>query len=306
MSVLTEVLKLFKYDPATDGDMTFNLTQCLNNNWDKIDAWASGIKTTIAGLVPGTRKVNGKELSADVTLTGEDIKTSASDETTISSQLSNLKIKTYTSFIQLGLSGEIAPDQLFNALPTGSILITSCGIPNTLSERPTESQYGYIFCYKMSDATASFEWGEPPSGSGGYGNLYRAQYRTLSSPSFTGWRKLATATTPQEFDLPLAEGVSNGGDGHSIYWKDQFNQVHVIVNASVPQISVSNGYTVATLPEGFRPSKMLITDCSCLSDNVREGGLSLNFSTNGTIKYFGSFRSAGDIIWGVITFVAAG
>lgn len=38
MSVLTEVLKLFKYDPATDGDMTFNLRQALNDNWDKLDA----------------------------------------------------------------------------------------------------------------------------------------------------------------------------------------------------------------------------------------------------------------------------
>ena len=37
MSDLTEVLKLFKYDPATDGDMTFNIGQCMNDNWDKID-----------------------------------------------------------------------------------------------------------------------------------------------------------------------------------------------------------------------------------------------------------------------------
>ena len=41
------------------------------------------------GAVPTTRTVNGKALSADVTLTGDDIKTSATDETTISSQLSN-------------------------------------------------------------------------------------------------------------------------------------------------------------------------------------------------------------------------
>lgn len=321
MSTTTDVLSLFKYDPVADADSTFNITQGLNNNWDKIDtalllaiAAAGAYNPEESYAVGDYCTYKGKLHKCSTAIpTGEPwteahwtTTTVAAELAELSSQLSNLKIKTYTSFIQLGLSGEIAPDQLFNALPTGSILITSCGIPNTLSERPTESQYGYIFCYKMSDATASFEWGEPPSGSGGYGNLYRAQYRTLSSPSFTGWRKLATATTPQEFDLPLAEGVSNGGDGHSIYWKDQFNQVHVIVNASVPQISVSNGYTVATLPEGFRPSKMLITDCSCLSDNVREGGLSLNFSTNGTIKYFGSFRSAGDIIWGVITFVAAG
>ena len=73
MSIITDFLNLFKYDPETDGDNTFNIKQCLNDNWDKIDAWASGIKTTIAGLVPGTRKINNKELSADVTLTAMDI-----------------------------------------------------------------------------------------------------------------------------------------------------------------------------------------------------------------------------------------
>ena len=38
MSVLTAALKLFKYDPATDGAMTFNLRQTLTDNWDKLDA----------------------------------------------------------------------------------------------------------------------------------------------------------------------------------------------------------------------------------------------------------------------------
>ena len=42
------------------------------------------------GAVPTTRTVNEKELSADVTLTGEDIKTSSMDSRPISSQLSNL------------------------------------------------------------------------------------------------------------------------------------------------------------------------------------------------------------------------
>lgn len=38
MSVLTSVLKLFKYDPVADKKSTYNITQALNNNWDKIDA----------------------------------------------------------------------------------------------------------------------------------------------------------------------------------------------------------------------------------------------------------------------------
>lgn len=90
MSIITKFLKLFEYDPETDGASTFNIPKALNENWDKIDAWASGIKDTIAGLVPSTRKINKKPLSADVTLTGEDIKVTGSDDTTIHTRLSEL------------------------------------------------------------------------------------------------------------------------------------------------------------------------------------------------------------------------
>ena len=52
----------------------------------------STIKAALNQLfVPLTRKINSKALSADVTLTGDDIKTSASDSTTLSSSLSNLE-----------------------------------------------------------------------------------------------------------------------------------------------------------------------------------------------------------------------
>ena len=90
MSIVTKFLKLFEYDPETDGASTFNIPKALNENWDKIDAWASGIKDTIAGLVPSTRTINKKPLSADVTLTGEDIKVTGSDETTIHTRLSEI------------------------------------------------------------------------------------------------------------------------------------------------------------------------------------------------------------------------
>lgn len=37
MSKLTEILKLFCYDPETDGANTFNIPKALNENWEKID-----------------------------------------------------------------------------------------------------------------------------------------------------------------------------------------------------------------------------------------------------------------------------
>lgn len=39
----TEFLKLFKYDPVTDGAQTFNITLALNDNWDKLERWAAEI-----------------------------------------------------------------------------------------------------------------------------------------------------------------------------------------------------------------------------------------------------------------------
>ena len=42
MSKLTEILKLFCYDPETDGANTFNIPKALNENWEKIDAAVAG------------------------------------------------------------------------------------------------------------------------------------------------------------------------------------------------------------------------------------------------------------------------
>ena len=119
MSIITDFLKLFKYDPETDGASTFNIKQCLNDNWDKIDAWASGIKTTIAGLVPGTRKINNMALSADVTLTGDDIKTSASDNTPIGDVVSVLSGATTPQGALANLGAGVRPNLLDNAIFIG-------------------------------------------------------------------------------------------------------------------------------------------------------------------------------------------
>lgn len=84
MSKETDYLKLFKYDKETDdfNTTTFNIQQCLNNNWDKIDvsvknnatdigdksALETMNKTNLVGAINElfTNANNGKSLIANV------------------------------------------------------------------------------------------------------------------------------------------------------------------------------------------------------------------------------------------------
>lgn len=65
MSKLTEILKLFCYDPETDGNLTFNVTEALTKNWEKIDAALAplgGATTTQAALAALGAGVRQNEL----------------------------------------------------------------------------------------------------------------------------------------------------------------------------------------------------------------------------------------------------
>lgn len=124
MSKNTKNYGLFEYEPETDGAQTFNIQSALNENWDKIDEtlaatdptkvtakaapadgdgvmiadsadggkarrllWSS-VKTALGKLfVPLARKINGKALSGDVTLTGDDIALGTGDSTSLSTAL---------------------------------------------------------------------------------------------------------------------------------------------------------------------------------------------------------------------------
>ena len=77
MSTTTANLELFKYNTTTDASTPFSINTALNDNWDKIDAFASGIDMLFNGdLSDATGKnlfsdINtelGKKLEADVLL----------------------------------------------------------------------------------------------------------------------------------------------------------------------------------------------------------------------------------------------
>lgn len=45
MSTTTTTLQLFKYNTETDGKQVFSIDEAMNDNWDKIDAFATAMKS---------------------------------------------------------------------------------------------------------------------------------------------------------------------------------------------------------------------------------------------------------------------
>lgn len=124
---------------------------------------------------------------------------------------SDSHIKTYSSFADLGLSGEITPEQLFNAMPVGSELIAVCNAGTYLSDYPGSRIYGYIFAYKSGDITMNVEFIHTAEDNGEYASAYKAQYRTSSTPSWTGWRKVKLLEAGQENDLKTFTSLAQIG-----------------------------------------------------------------------------------------------
>ena len=80
------------------------------------------------------------------------------------------------------------------------------------------------------------------------------------------WEPIATATPPQEYDLPLAEGwnpyqSSEGNQWDCTYSKDQFGIVRLCARLATQNAIAATGTLFATLPAGFRPSKAFSAVC---------------------------------------------
>ena len=278
MSVLTEVLKLFKYDPVADADSTFNITQALNNNWDKLDAAillaiaAAGAYNPEESYAVGdycTYKGKLHKCSTAIP-TGETwteahwtTTTVAAELAELSSQLSNAAWNSY-GFLQNVDIIEWAKSQTKG----GSFL----ALPNCTSLPENDLYFACTLFVNAKDDSWSLLAVCVTTG---------IAYTNASSSAgsiWTGWRPLATATPPQEFDLPLADGWS----GWAKYSKDQFGRV-LVYGLVAKSTALISGDVIGTLPEGFRPSAtcpMTIT-----SGNASDGK---SFATSGYVQPSGA------------------
>lgn len=113
-----------------------------------------------------------------------------------------------------------------------------------------------------------------------WGNLeiaYRTKTYGIENP-WCDWVKIATATPPQEYDLPLADGIT--ALQPCTYYKNQFSEVTL---GGCTSGLVSDGVTIATLPEGFRPDHPIERPATFTSNGNRYAG-SVFIAANGIVS----------------------
>ncbi len=193
----------------------------------------SNVKAALGKLfVPLARKINGKALSADVTLTAADIKMPDSEENVGAAMAKravgsavlsdNVDLDTVTVSGMYRLATMELPWQAF------SQMLVVHGGADTISQ--------VIFAF------------------GGGGVYVRTGNPTqVGGPGVWGdWKQLAVCTAPEVHELPLAAGWTRF-DATCRYYKTQESIVIVSIAARTTQ-SFRVSAALATLPEGFRPA----------------------------------------------------
>ena len=122
---------------------------------------------------------------------------------------------------------------------------------------------------------------------------------------WTDWIHIATATPPQEYDLPLAEGWTSQISGSCRYAKSQENIVFVTFKVVHDEATPASTDTmIATLPEGFWPSALVHSVC-IRSDFVSSGIAVFCTETGGIWIRSSQEIPSGAGVAGEIIFVAA-
>ena len=135
----------------------------------------------------------------------------------------------------------------------------------------------------------------------------RGQHYTADGAAkvWYGWTECATATPPQEYDLPLAAGVITKLP--SVYRCNQFGEATYTLFAGT-SIDVADGATIATLPVGFRPpaGRGSLFECGVIDNRgLRYGGNTITVRTDGVMVYNGIAIPAGSMFWSHGSFLAS-
>lgn len=253
MSTTTDVLSLFKYDPVADADSTFNITQGLNNNWDKLDAAlllaiaAAGAYNPEESYAVGdycTYKGKLHKCSTAIP-TGETwteahwtTTTVAAELAELSSQLSN-KLNS-RAFTVIDVSTDL------HTLEGGTYFAQ--GTVSTEDNWPYNGWFMGLIVSFRNDAQTNSHGGLFLFYENDNGIIY---YKSHYYHGWGEWKTIPTDTKPQEYSLQLAEGISTYGK--STYWKT-YDGICFINFALTSTQPITNESVIATLPVGFRPS----------------------------------------------------
>lgn len=271
MSILTEVLKLFCYDPETDGANTFNIPKALNENWEKIDQLVLLAVAAAAAYDPegsyavGDYCTHGGKLHKCGTPieSGEVWNAAHWTETTVAAELAAVKTELSN---KLGLINGTYAD--LSAMPNQPItyLTPASGVVGLPDEWP-QSRHDFVrlWCGNLSytlDFIAS------------YANKKLA-YRMGQTQK---WQVLVTKTPPESLNIPLEGGFT----GTLRAERNQFGQV--LLTGAVAAESINANDLIATLPDGFLP-KASEENFSAVSNRGADGN---SFATLGQISSDGN------------------
>ena len=285
MSLKTKLLELFKYEPDKDGAQTFNIKSALNDNWDKIEAWAQSVKTALAKLVPTSRTVNGKALTKDVTLTAADIKMPDSEED-VGAAMAKRPLAKET----LTLAGDINAKSAF---PRGKSLVFRTTDSDWDGNMPSE----YAAYAKLrSSLSGSYDMWFGASDC----RFWFARTGDDAIPARDIWYELARCVAPEVHSLPL----NIAGDiNTSHYSRDQFGRVFVSIRVR-PNTHWSAMKTIGTMPEGFRPDWDIVVPALVQSYGNPFHAEQLFITSTGAIITQGDYSDV-DLIFAQLTYPAA-
>ena len=235
----TDPTKITAKDEPADGDGVM-IADSADGSKAKRLLW-SNVKAALGKLfVPLARKINGKALSADVTLTAADIKMPDSEEDVGAAMAKRLgyndnlgtgiNLKEHVKYEYLSLDG--SKDSELNG--SGGCLI----LPGWKS-----GPWGMQMRFDM-------RWNA----------LFIRRYRDEAT-LWDDWERLAICAPPEVHGLPLASGFPAQSYANT-YYKTQEGIVHLnfcIFRGS--NTAYTSSETICTLPEGFRPSTTVVAHC---------------------------------------------
>ena len=229
--------KVTAKDEPADGDGVM-IADSADGGKAKRLLW-SNVKAALGKLfVPLARKVNGKALSADVTLTGDDIAMGADDAETLRAAMAKRPLARET----LTLAGDINAKSDF---PRGKSLVFRTTDSDWNGNMPSE----YAAYAKLrSSLSGSYDMWFGASDC----RFWFARAGDDAIPARNIWYEVARCVAPEVHNFPLADGYT----GDIIYYKTQENICTVsgcIYGTFAKDSYISIGY----LPEGFHSAHAL-------------------------------------------------
>ena len=247
--------------------------------------WSS-VKTALGKLfVPLARKINGKTLAKDVTLTAADIKMPNSEEN-VGAAMAKRPLAKET----LTLAGDINAKSAF---PYGKSLVF----------RTTNSDWGgnmpsdYAAYAKLrSSLSGSYDMWFGASDC----RFWFARAGDDAIPARNIWYELARCVAPEVHSLPLNIA---GDDSTCYYAKDQFGRVYVSIRTNL-NANWNDYKIIGTLPEGFQPVWDVVTPLLIQNDPISYQIGQIVIQPGGNIYVHGSFTSA-EYIFAQLTYPAS-